>query len=241
MVLRDATGLVVDSLNYGLLVDPWAGEGYQATSGPTESGCRVVAPGLSSGFGPAASPVSASDTSAGRFPDGADTDSNCHDFVTEPATALSAAAASGAANIKVASVAGFEAGQALRIDTGASLETAVIATVGTPGATTMTDAASAGATVIKAANVSGFTIGQSITIGNGADQEAAVIAATTRRGAGTITVSVPLAHDHTAGTQVAGTGITLTTALTREHAADAQVAGSSSTPGAPNKSSKKQN
>jgi hypothetical protein len=241
MVLRDAAGLVVDSLNYGLLVDPWAGEGYQGVSGPTESGCRVVAPGLSSGFGPAASPVSASNTSAGRFPDGADTDSNCHDFVTEPATALSAAAASGAANIKVASVAGFEAGQTLRIDAGSNLETAVIATVGTPGATTMTGAASAGATVIKAANVSGFTIGQNITIGNGADQEAAVIAATTRRGAGTITVSVPLAHDHAAGTQVAGTGITLTTALTREHAADAQVAGSPSTPGAPNKSSKRQN
>ena len=33
MVLRDAAGLVVDSLNYGGLVDPWAAEGYQATSG----------------------------------------------------------------------------------------------------------------------------------------------------------------------------------------------------------------
>ena len=32
MVLRDAAGLVVDSLNYGLLVDPWAAEGYQGTS-----------------------------------------------------------------------------------------------------------------------------------------------------------------------------------------------------------------
>src|SRR5581483_5994166 len=29
-VLRDAAGLVVDSLNYGGLVDPWAAEGYQA-------------------------------------------------------------------------------------------------------------------------------------------------------------------------------------------------------------------
>ncbi len=34
MVLRDAAGLVVDSLNYGGLVDPWAAEGYQAASGP---------------------------------------------------------------------------------------------------------------------------------------------------------------------------------------------------------------
>jgi non-reducing end alpha-L-arabinofuranosidase len=44
MVLRDATGLVVDSLNYGLLVDPWAAEGYQANSGSSRSGCRVPTP-----------------------------------------------------------------------------------------------------------------------------------------------------------------------------------------------------
>ena len=33
MVLRDAAGLVVDSLNYGILVDPWAAEGYHGVSG----------------------------------------------------------------------------------------------------------------------------------------------------------------------------------------------------------------
>ncbi len=54
MVLRDAAGLVVDSLNYGGLVDPWAAEGYQGTSGAGQSGCRVPAPGPASGFGPAA-------------------------------------------------------------------------------------------------------------------------------------------------------------------------------------------
>ena len=56
IVLRDAAGLVVDSLNYGLLVDPWAAEGYQATSGAGQNGCRVTSPGTSGfGFGPAAS------------------------------------------------------------------------------------------------------------------------------------------------------------------------------------------
>ena len=49
MVLRDAAGRVVDSLNYGLLVDPWAGEGYQAASGSGESGCRVTASGPGGG------------------------------------------------------------------------------------------------------------------------------------------------------------------------------------------------
>ena len=56
IVLREHR-LVVDSLNYGLLVDPWAAKGYQAASGPTETGCRVIAPGLSGGIGPALSPM----------------------------------------------------------------------------------------------------------------------------------------------------------------------------------------
>jgi hypothetical protein len=71
MVLRDARGLVVDSLNYGTLVDPWLAEGYQGTSGAGQSGCRVAAPGTAGAAG----------RSAGRFPDGVDTDSNCADFV----------------------------------------------------------------------------------------------------------------------------------------------------------------
>jgi hypothetical protein len=239
MALRDAAGLVVDSLNYGLLVDPWAAQGYQATSGAGQSGCRVTAPGLSGGFGPASSPAGASNTSAGRFPDGSDTGSNCTDFLTEPSTTLSAALTTGATDIKVASVEGFDPGQTIRIDTGASLETAVIATVGTPGATTISAATSAGATVLPLANVSGFAIGQTITIGEGASYETAVVAASTRRGAGTITVAAPLAFAHAADTQVSGTGIILTAALTQDHASAAQVAGSASTPGAPNSYSRR--
>ncbi len=73
MVLRDGHGLVADSLNYGLLVDPWAAEGYQ---GGTGSGCTVATPALAAGAG----------KSASRFPDGADTDSNCSDFIVANAT-----------------------------------------------------------------------------------------------------------------------------------------------------------
>src|SRR5579872_2840533 len=51
MVLRDAAGLVVDSLNYGGLVDPWAAEGYQGVSGAGQSGCRVTSPASAGGFG----------------------------------------------------------------------------------------------------------------------------------------------------------------------------------------------
>jgi hypothetical protein len=71
MVLRDAHGLVADSLNYGSLVDPWLAEGYQGKSGSGQAGCVVTAPGTASGAG----------RSASRIPDGTDTDSNCTDFV----------------------------------------------------------------------------------------------------------------------------------------------------------------
>jgi non-reducing end alpha-L-arabinofuranosidase len=251
MVLRDAAGLVVDSLNYGLLVDPWASEGYQGASGAGESGCRVPVPGGGRGGfggfgGPAAPTVATPHRSAGRFPDGRDTDSNCSDFVLQAASTLSLAAAAGATNIKVASVADFAAGQTITIDTGASLEKATIATVGTAGATMVGAATAAGVTVIPVAGGMGFAAGQTITIDSGGNQETAVVASTGRGGPGgpggpgggpggaTITVSAPLKSGHAAGAQVSGSGITLTTALTKAHASGAQVATSVPTPGGSN-------
>jgi non-reducing end alpha-L-arabinofuranosidase len=70
MVLRDPHGVVADSLNYGSLVDPWLAEGYQGKSGAGQAGCMVTPPGTATGAG----------RSAVRYPDGADTDSNCTDF-----------------------------------------------------------------------------------------------------------------------------------------------------------------
>ncbi len=240
MVLRDAAGLVVDSLNYGLLVDPWAAEGYQAASGSGQSGCRAPSPGPAGGFGPAAA-ARAPNRSAGRFPDGADTDSNCADFLTQPATTLLAAAAAGATNIKVANVADFGAGQTILIDTGANMETAVIATVGTAGATTAGAGTSVGATVIPVGSAIGFSAGQSITIDSGTNAETAVVVSTTgggrggRGGGATITVAAPLASAHAGGAQVSGTGITLSAALTRAHESGAQAASNVPTPGAANR------
>jgi non-reducing end alpha-L-arabinofuranosidase len=98
MVLRDAAGLVADSLNYGGLVDPWAAEGYQAGSGAGQSGCRAPAPGGGPGRGGMPSGMfggpgrgmeggaSATARSVGRAQDGVDTDSNCADFVLQTAT-----------------------------------------------------------------------------------------------------------------------------------------------------------
>ena len=235
MVLRDAAGLVVDSLNYGGLVDPWAAEGYQGMSGAEQSGCFAPAPVFARGFGPPAASPGATNRSAGRFPDGFDTGSNCTDFLLQPATTLSAAAAPGASNVKVASVAEFSAGQTVLIDAGADLETAVIATVGTAGASTVRTATNVGATVIPAASAIGFTAGQTITVDSGANQETAVVASTTFSFRGsTITVAAPLTLAHAAGAQVSGTGITLAAALSKAHAVGTQMTRTLPTPGAPN-------
>ncbi|MBZ5495670.1 MAG: lamin tail domain-containing protein [Acidobacteriia bacterium] len=149
IALTDAGGVVVvDAMVYGSQQSSSSGNGTIASpeiatleADQGKGGCIVVVP----------SPANGAGRSRGRFPDGLDTDSNCTDFLLQPATTLSAASAAGANNIKVASVAGFAAGQAIMIDTGASLETAVIATVGTAGATTVGAATVVGATVIPVA------------------------------------------------------------------------------------------
>jgi hypothetical protein len=260
MVLRDAAGLVVDSLNYGGLVDPWAAEGYQAASGAGQSGCSVPSPGagrggFGGGFGGPGGPAAgAPNRSAGRFPDGADTDSNCRDFLLQTVSTLPLASAAGANNIKVASVADFAAGQTIYIDAGANRETAIIATVGTAGGTTVRTATEVGATVIPVASPLGFSAGQTITIDSGANRESAVVASTAgggrggfggfgggRGGAGnaTITVTAPLALAHAAVAPVAGTGITFTVALAKTHDRGALVASDVPTPGAPNQYQKR--
>ena len=248
MVLRDATGLVVDSLNYGLLVDPWASEGYHGISGSEEGGCRVPTPGVGGGFGPFAAAAASTTTphrSAGRFPDGADTDSNCQDFRLQAATTMPAASAAGATNIKVDRVAGFNAGQTIVIGAGSNIESAVIGTVGTAGATTTSAATAVGAIAVPVTVTTGFIAGQTITVGSGANQETGTVVSIGRsvgfggpggpRRSGTLALAAPLKHAHAGGAQVSGTGLTLTAALAKAHDSGAQVAVSLPTPGAPNK------
>jgi len=253
IALLDASGVVVvDAIVYGSQQSSSSANGtitspeiatLEADQG--RGGCIVVVPSAGRGAGPAATSAGAANRSVGRFPDGFDADSLCTDFLLQPATTLAAASAAGAANIKVAGVADFGAGQTIMIDTGANLETAVIATVGTAGATTVGAATAEGATVIPVAGAMGFSPGQSITIDSGANQETAVVAATGRGapggpGGATITITAPLKSAHAAGAQASGTGITLTAALTRAHDSGAQVASNLPTPGAPNQYSRKE-
>ena len=248
MALRDAAGMVVDSLNYGGLIDPWAAEGYQAVSGAGSGGCSAPAPAAGMGFGMRGGPAASSpNRSAGRFPDGADTDSNCDDFLLQTTTSLAAASAAGANNIKVTSVADFSAGQKIIVDPGDHSEVAVVKAVGTAGGTTVGTATETGATVIPVANAMGFSAGQTITIDSGANREMAVVASVSggrfgRGGPGgrggpagaSITVAAPLTKAHAEGVEVSGSGITFAGALTKAHDSGAQIAGSVPTPGAPN-------
>ena len=250
MVLRDAAGNVVDGLNYGGLVDPWTAEGYQAASGAGESGCFVPSPGASRGFR-MASPTATSqpDRSAGRFPDGADSDFNCRDFLLQSTITMLAATPAGSNNIKIGNVADFTVGQKVIIGSGANSENAVIKTIGTTGGTTVGTATQAGTKFIPVASVEGFSAGQTITIDSDSNNETAVVAAVTsmRRRFGprgtapvdTITVTSPLAKSHNVGAQVSGSGITLSTPLAKAHENGAQVASYLPTPGAPNKYFKK--
>jgi non-reducing end alpha-L-arabinofuranosidase len=250
MVLRDAAGNVVDGLNYGGLVDPWAAEGYQATSGAGESGCFAPSPIASRGYRMApTTSTSQPNRSSGRYPDGADSDYNCRDFVLQSALTLSTTSTVGANNIKINSVAGFNVDQKIIIESGANSETAVIKTIGTTGGTTVGNATKSGTKTFSVASVEGFSAGQIITIDNGTNLETAVVASVTigrRRfdNPGTnpidsISLSVPLTIAHAVGAQVSGSGITLSAPLTKAHNVGSQVANYLPTPGAPNQYIKK--
>ena len=255
IALMDASGaVVVDVMVYGSQQSNSSGNGTITSpelatleGDQGQGGCIVVVPGggRGGGFGGRGGPATGSaNRSVGRFPDGADTDSNCRDFLVQSAITLAAGSTAGANNIKVASVAEFGVGQTITIDTGANRETAVVATVGTAGGTTTSAATAMGATAIPVASAAGFSVGQTITIDSGANRETAVVAAVPgggrgggrgAPGGGNITVVAPLTMAHEAGAQVSGTGITLTAASTRAHASGAQVGSGDPTPGAPNR------
>lgn len=246
MVLRDAAGHVVDSLNYGDLVDPWASGGFRGAAGKTAT-CHAGAPGIPSvetgqrglpgiPFSGAVGQVDATRGSTGRYPDGQDSDNDCTDFVTS-ASVRTGAAAAGAMRIAVDSVAHFSPGQAVVVDAGGAAETLTVATVGSPGLTRLAVPEDKGATVVRVGDARGFTVGQAVIIGSGADEENGIVAAVeTGWRSGKLTLQAPLARAHDAGASVSGTGIAFTSPLTKVHPAGMSMTatGDLATPGAPN-------
>lgn len=232
MVLRDAAGLTVDSLNYGTVVDPWVAEGSQAISGFEKFGCFVPVPGVSNSWD-AGNPIA--DASAGRYPDGADRDSNCSDFRVPVVSTLVRGTAAGGASLNVASVKNFVAGETVTIDRDGTRETATIVAVGTAGGTQANLAIQAGDKAIVVADREGFVNGQAIAIDENANGETAVIAGFRRQGEGDqILLAEPLKRAHAAGVSVAGTGLTLRTALKYAHPRGAPITTDLPTPGKPN-------
>jgi len=190
--------------------------------------------------------------SIGRYPDGADSDSNCRDFQMQNAITLLAAPEAGSNNIKVGSVSGFNIGQKIIVDRGANAETSIVALVGTTGGTTMGTATKVGAKTISVGSVEGIGAGQAITIDSGSNMETAVVAsvAAVRRRFGprngnaptptdSITIVIPLAKAHVEGVQISGSGITLAAPLTKSHGNGTPIASSIPTPGEPNQYIKK--
>lgn len=251
LALTDAGGTLVDALVYGSYQGNSSAHGTVTSpeiaileGDQSQGGCIVVVPGPGMVFGMPVSEQGNTSRSIGRFPDGADTDSNCDDFLTQGTTTLAASATAGDVNIKVTNVAGFSAGQKIIIGANTASESASVESVGTAGGTTLGNATRRGARIIPVANAQGFSIGQTITIDNEKNAETAVVAnvfVVRRRMSNAVnaptdslTFTRPLKYSHTAGVQVSGSGITLTGPLTLTHEAGAQVSDNIPTPGQPN-------
>ncbi|MEO6103887.1 MAG: hypothetical protein ABIP44_09655, partial [Pseudoxanthomonas sp.] len=239
MFLHDADGRTVDSLNYGLIVQPEMAEGYHAVSGTGEAGCRAPAAGGLGGRGATLS----TNSSGGRFPDGHDTDSNCNDFLAQAATVLPAGAMVGSVVVHVQTVKNFAAGQSITIGTGSGAEVATIASVGTPGAMKTSVAVAAGETLIPIGSPNagfgfqhGFIAGQAVTVGEGATQQkTTVLAVQGGRNGLRMMIADPLRTAQPEGVLVAGTGLTLSRPLTKAHGEKSEVSTDQPTPGQPNR------
>ena len=132
IVLRDSRGLVVDALNYGRVIDSQYAEGYHAESGFDAMGSLVMTPYVVNidGYHNPVNNARLPNLSAGRFPDGADSDNNKYDFHVQPYFHLAADAAPGTQILTVSSVEGLSPGQRVFIGGADNYEQAQIATVG---------------------------------------------------------------------------------------------------------------
>lgn len=231
ITLRDAKGNIADAVNFGLVTDPWLGEGYMADSGLEQDGNFAATPYPNIRFGMAPTMAIAS-LSSGRYPDGADKDDNKTDFTAHTSTNLALAANAGDTNIKVGSVQGMKAGSTIVIG-GVD---AKVQAVGTPGAATILKGASAGAKRIVVSSSMGFVKGQEVLV----DGESAIVEnvitprwwSMDRESA--LELKDGLKKSHAKG-NVTGTGVTLAEPLAAPFALGTTIASGRPTPGAANK------
>lgn len=141
MSLYDANGNVVDCLNWGAVVNPMNSEGYHGQSGFEEYGNFVHLRIPNSGGnrrGQAAPAAVQPNLSAGRYPDGSDSDDNMKDFKFQITTTLQQAANAGDQKIIIAGNSNVRIGQYFYIGNGEGLEVAHVGTISEPIVNTTT-------------------------------------------------------------------------------------------------------
>ena len=239
MALRDAKGNIVDALNYGAIVDPWLGEGYQGQSGLEEPGNFAPVPANAARGFMMAGPVATPDLSSGRWPDGMDTDDNENDFRVQGSISLAAPLKAGSRNLKVNSTDGLVINQRLFI--GPGHEEVIAANIGTAGYASLAADAAKGASRVSVSASQGFAVGQEVYVGDEKAFIAEIQAA--RRGwfspvpaaPDVIVLTAPLKASHAAGEDFAGSGITVSKPVKSDYASGVTLTGSVPTPGAPNR------
>ena len=240
ITLRDAKDNIVDALNYGGVVDPWLGEGFQGQSGLEEPGNFVQTPASNVRVMPGAPAPQAPNLSAGRYPDGFDSDENESDFKVQRAVSLAGPVKAGDTNIKLTATNNIRIGQRLFI--GSEGEEVIAAVIGTPGYSPLKVNAAAGAKQVEVSGVQGFTAGQTVLVGD----EQAVIAEihAVRRNYrapvvpgqnDVVILQAPLRKSHGTDEALAGTGVSVSSPVKGSYAAGSQVTDNVPTPGAPNK------
>ena len=123
---------------------------------------------------------------------------------------------------RINNVNNFAVGQTVNIDTGANLESAVIATVGAGGTTTLGWPTAIGDTNLKVPSVANFVAGGTIYIDNAANLESAVVASV--GSAGATTVRVDTAAGDTNIPVASATGFAVGDTITIDTGADAETA-----------------
>ncbi len=231
-MLRDASGVVADSLNYGGLSDPWAAEGYQAASGGTRGRMfcgiarahrvRAMNAGVGASTGaPAAFLMELTPTATALI-------SLCRPRPCCRLGPLRGAERQGRQRRRLSPR--RQGDHRSRSRQRAWRHSKCRHSRGDHDG----QRGSCRGYYNSRDNAFGFRDGQTITIGSGNDVETVTISAIRHFEGPSIVVAVPLKQAHHAGTQVSGTGITLNSALTRAHAAGTQLGTKQPTPGTPN-------
>ena len=135
MTLYDNEGRVVDALNWGSVVNPMLSEGFHGQSGLDEYGnyVHLTVPEKTPNrrFEDPNSPVMLSaNLSAGRYPDGVDSDDNIKDFRIQKTANLLKDAHAGSDTIVIKDVDGLRIGQHFTLGRGAEAEEIQVAVIG---------------------------------------------------------------------------------------------------------------